>query len=98
MKSKPILNKNKKASELTMTIIIVAVLALIVLVVMAFIFGGKMKDTSAGLKSCTALGGACTGSVTEVVEGKTTKFTCANGAAVQNTDCGTSSGCCIELS
>lgn len=50
---------NKKAAELSLTIIIVAILGLLVLVVMSYIFMGRSSEIQKGISSCVDKGGVC---------------------------------------
>lgn len=53
---------NKKASELSINVIIIAVIALVVLAVLIFIFSGKASMFSRSVsQTCKAQGGVCQG-------------------------------------
>jgi hypothetical protein len=51
--------KAKKASDMSINLIVVAVIALVVLVILILILSGRMNIFSRGLKDCNSLGGQC---------------------------------------
>ncbi len=93
---------NKKGSEMTLNVIIIAAIALIVLVVMLFIFSGKIKAFGQGTDSCTAKGGSCTAEGYSASCIKAGSCACPssmqNTIYLQGTDCEkTATICCKQV-
>jgi len=81
---------NKRGSELSLTVIIIAIILLIVLVVMIAIFTGKISIFGKTTTTCASKGGQCS----EKISGGQT---CPDGYATvpEKTDCQYS--CCIQV-
>lgn len=79
---------NKRGTEMTLSIIVIAAIALIVLVVMIFIFSGKIKAFGSGVDSCASKGGACAGAYTQgCIESGSCKCPSAGDISISGTDC-----------
>ena len=80
------MGKNKKAQDLSISVIIIAALALVVLVVLILMFTGRFQIFSEGLQNCVAKGGGC-------------KSGCeSNEAPIINTNCEKEKKtCCVKV-
>jgi hypothetical protein len=90
---------NRRASDLSLNIIIMAVILLVVLAVILGIFLNRNRDFVAGVQSCAGRGGTCaTGSLRDAAG----NIVCEPGQAmVFDTDCSkgqvAKTACCIPI-
>ncbi len=81
--------KNKRGSELSLSVIVIAIIVLIVLIVMIAIFTGKLNIFGKSTTTCASKGGQCS----EKISGG---LVCPSGFATvpEKTDC--QYACCIQ--
>ena len=90
---------NKKAAELSLTVIIVVIILLVLLVVVVVIFGSKMNVFGKTTVNCNAQGGKCFPTQTYEGRGESKVPLCEEpgSTTIRNTNCPEGQACCLPV-